>query len=133
MQEFFGMSYPEAVSYLLDGEQGQIIERGKRQETKRKPARAGKGRQAVDKEQTEERKEPKEPKELKPPEKNPTMKRVYAYLLQKRGSSSVIIWLFLCLLISSIMQASVVDLPPPAGDVYKRQDICLSKAYEIRF
>ncbi len=30
------MSYPEAVSYLLDGEQGQIIERGKRQETKRK-------------------------------------------------------------------------------------------------
>ena len=84
MQEFFGMSYTEAVSYLLDGEQGQIIERGKRQETKRKPAKAGKGRQAVDKEQTEERKEPKEPKELKPPEKNPTMKRVYAYLLQKR-------------------------------------------------
>ena len=33
MQEFFGMSYPEAVSYLLDGEQGQLIERGKRQET----------------------------------------------------------------------------------------------------
>ena len=31
------MSYPEAVSYLLDGEQGQLIERGKRQETKRKP------------------------------------------------------------------------------------------------
>ena len=31
MQEFFGMSYPEAVSYLLDGEQGQLIERGKRQ------------------------------------------------------------------------------------------------------
>ena len=28
------MSYPEAVSYLLDGEQGQIIERGKGQETK---------------------------------------------------------------------------------------------------
>ena len=84
MQEFFGMSYTEAVSYLLDGEQGQIIERGKRQETKRKPAKAGKGRQAVDKEQTEERKEPKEPNELKPPEKNPTMKRVYAYLLQKR-------------------------------------------------
>ena len=72
------------MSYLLDGEQGQIIERGKRQETKRKPARAGKGRQAVDKEQTEERKEPKEPKKLKPPEKNQTMKRVYAYLLQKR-------------------------------------------------
>ena len=53
------MSYPEAVSYLLDGEQGQIIERGKRQETKRKPARAGKGRQAVDKEQTEEEKNQK--------------------------------------------------------------------------
>ena len=41
MQEFFGMSYPEAVSYLLDGEQGQLIERGKRQETKRKPIKAG--------------------------------------------------------------------------------------------
>ena len=49
MQEFFGMSYPEAVSYLLDGEQGQLIERGKRQETKRKPIKAGKGRQAVEK------------------------------------------------------------------------------------
>ena len=84
MQEFFGMSYPEAVSYLLDGEQGQLIERGKGQETKRKPGRAEKGRQSVEKEQTEERKEPKEPKELKLPEKNPTMKRVYAYLLQKR-------------------------------------------------
>lgn len=78
------MSYPEAVSYLLDGEQGQLIERGKGQETKRKPGRAEKGRQSVEKEQTEERKEPKEPKELKLPEKNPTMKRVYAYLLQKR-------------------------------------------------
>lgn len=43
MQEFFGMSYTEAVSYLLDGEQGQIIERGKRQETKRKPAKAREG------------------------------------------------------------------------------------------
>ena len=84
MQEFFGMSYPEAVSYLLDGEQGQLIERGKGQETKRKPGRAEKGRQSVEKEQTEERKEPKEPKKLKLPEKNPTMKRVYAYLLQKR-------------------------------------------------
>ena len=51
------MSYPEAVTYLLDGEQGQLIERGKRQETKRKPIKAGKGRQAVEKEQTEERKE----------------------------------------------------------------------------
>ena len=55
MQEFFGMSYPEAVSYLLDGEQGQLIERGKRQETRRKAARGDKGRQAVEKEQTEER------------------------------------------------------------------------------
>ena len=50
MQEFFGMSYPEAVSYLLDGEQGQLIERGKRQETRRKAARGDKGRQAVEKE-----------------------------------------------------------------------------------
>lgn len=49
MQEFFGMSYPEAVSYLLDGEQGQLIERGKRQETRRKAARGDKGRQSVEK------------------------------------------------------------------------------------
>ena len=74
------MSYPEAVSYLLDGEQGQLIERGKRQETRRKAARGDKGRQSVEKEQTEERKEQKEPKELKLPEKNPTMKIVYPYM-----------------------------------------------------
>ena len=28
MQEFFGMSYPEAVTYLLDGETGQVIHGG---------------------------------------------------------------------------------------------------------
>ena len=55
------MSYPEAVSYLLDGEQGQLIERGKRQETKRKQIKAGKGRQAVEKEHLEERTEQIEP------------------------------------------------------------------------
>lgn len=43
MQEFFGMSYTEAVSYLLDGEQGQIIERGKRQETKKKTGKSREG------------------------------------------------------------------------------------------
>lgn len=44
MQEFFGMSYTEAVSYLLDGEQGQIIERGKgrrQKENRQKPGRDG--------------------------------------------------------------------------------------------
>lgn len=28
MQEFFGMSYPEAVTYLLNGETGQVIHGG---------------------------------------------------------------------------------------------------------
>lgn len=41
MQEFFGMSYPEAVSYLLDGEQGQLIERGKRTGDKKKTGKSG--------------------------------------------------------------------------------------------
>ena len=77
--KFIAELFLSLIHILLDGEQGQLIERGKRQETKRKQIKAGKGRQAVEKEQTEERKEPKEPKELKPPEKNPTMKRVYAY------------------------------------------------------
>ena len=33
MQEFFGMNFPEAVTYLLNGETGQVItEKGKRAE-----------------------------------------------------------------------------------------------------
>lgn len=41
MQEFFGMSYPEAVSYLLDGEQGSLLngEKDRRQKENREERR----------------------------------------------------------------------------------------------
>lgn len=29
MQEFFGMDFPEAVCYLLNGEQGEVVQRNK--------------------------------------------------------------------------------------------------------
>ena len=57
MQEFFGMTYPEAVTYLLNGETGQAVHRS-RQDT---PVQTAK----------------KERNVLIPPEKNDTMKRVY--------------------------------------------------------
>lgn len=77
MQEFFGMTYPEAVTYLLDGETGEVMQGGSNCQTDRINQKVGKKKHM-------EKKEEKELKELKPPEKNPTMKRVYAYLLQKR-------------------------------------------------
>lgn len=79
MQEFFGMSYPEAVTYLLDGETGQVIHGGSspRETTGKKAACPKK----------EEPTEEKEAKVLVLPEKNDTMKRVYAYLMQKRHIS----------------------------------------------
>lgn len=73
MQEFYGMSFPDAVTYLLNGETGQVIH-GKNQE-KTEPLK--------------EKAEPinrsmKKTKELILPERNDTMKRVYAYLIQQR-------------------------------------------------
>ena len=59
VQNFYGLTYPEAVTRLLGGEQGMVY----------KPA----------KQQPEE-----EPKEFSLPPANPTMRRVYAYLLQQR-------------------------------------------------
>ncbi len=79
MQEFFGMSYPEAVTYLLNGETGQVIHGGS-------PPRETAGKRAA-RPRGEETTEEKEPKILVPPEKNDTMKRVYAYLMQKRHIS----------------------------------------------
>lgn len=79
MQEFFGMSYPEAVTYLLDGETGQVIHGGS-------PPRETTGKKSV-RPKEEKTTEEKEPKVLIPPEKNDTMKRVYAYLMQKRHIS----------------------------------------------
>ncbi len=74
MQEFFGMTYPEAVTYLLNGETGQTVHRN-RQDA---PVRTAK----------------KEKNVLIPPEKNDTMKRVYAYLMQKRHISREILSFF---------------------------------------
>lgn len=66
MQEFFGMSYPEAVTYLLDGETGQVIHGGS-------PPRETTGKKSV-RPKKEKTTEEKEPKVLVPPEKNDTMK-----------------------------------------------------------
>lgn len=69
MQEFFGMNFPEAVTYLLNGETGQVIS----------------GRKHITPERRKEiEQEKEEPKQLVIPEKNGTMKRVYAYLMKKR-------------------------------------------------
>lgn len=67
------MSYPEAVTYLLNGETGQVIhgESSPRETVGKRAARP----------REEETTEEKEPKVLVPPEKNDTMKRVYAYLM----------------------------------------------------
>lgn len=86
MQEFFGMSYPEAVTYLLNGETGQVIHGGS-------PPRETAGKRAA-RPRGEETTEEKEPKILVPPEKNDTMKRVYAYLMQKRHISREVLSFF---------------------------------------
>lgn len=86
MQEFFGMSYPEAVTYLLDGETGQVIHGGS-------PPRETTGKKSV-RPKKEKTTEEKEPKVLVPPEKNDTMKRVYAYLMQKRHISREVLSFF---------------------------------------
>lgn len=86
MQEFFGMSYPEAVTYLLDGETGQVIHGGS-------PPRETTGKKSV-RPKEEKTTEEKEPKVLIPPEKNDTMKRVYAYLMQKRHISREVLSFF---------------------------------------
>lgn len=102
MQEFFGMSFPEAVTYLLNGESGEVIH-GKRHtnsDRKEKQTAAktnGVSEQATksfiqgatDKDITAEEK-----KKLQPPEKNENMKRVYAYLMQKRFISRDVISFF---------------------------------------
>lgn len=57
VQKFYGLSYPEAMSCLLNGEQGEIRSAPPRQ---------------------------KEKKEFQLPPRNGTMRRVYAYLLKQR-------------------------------------------------
>ncbi len=84
MQEFFGMTYPEAVTYLLDGETGEVIHHGNSQGHSHKHRSVA----AEIKEKEEEK------KELIVPEKNDNMKRVYAYLMQKRFISRDVITFF---------------------------------------
>ncbi len=127
MQEFFGMTYPEAVTYLLNGETGQVIRGG----NQKIPVRAAAGNKKQQKEKVQKERDSKkirnenansvqstntgmfqadknnmnqkmlqetEVSDKKkfpvPPEKNDTMKRVYAYLMSKRHISREIISLF---------------------------------------
>lgn len=87
MQEFFGMNFPEAVTYLLNGETEQVIQ-GKKHITPEQGKVTGQRNVAEQKKVKEQRKQPEPnleaPKQLVIPEKNDTMKRVYAYLMQKR-------------------------------------------------
>ncbi len=79
MQEFFGMTYPEAVTYLLNGETGKII----------------RGKQSTNIEQQNGKREHEtKRKQLVVPRKNNTMKRIYAYLLSKRHISREILSYF---------------------------------------
>ena len=111
MQEFFGMTYPEAVTYLLDGETGQVIRGG----SQKIPVRAASGNIKQQKEKVQKAKDTKKIQEgtanpvqpvntdmskadkkkfSVPPEKNDTMKRVYAYLMSKRHISREILSFF---------------------------------------
>lgn len=117
MQEFFGMTYPEAVTYLLDGETGQVIhgsaqgvDRNSASKDRNRQERAGKRQMAmadagnvqgaklsksdVETLQEENQNLIADTKVLVPPEKNDTMKRVYAYLMQKRHISREILSFF---------------------------------------
>ena len=59
VQNVYGLSYPEAVARLLDGEQGQVYESAQKQKEESK-------------------------KEFVPPPAGKEMRRLYAYLLKKR-------------------------------------------------
>lgn len=67
-QKFYGMSYPEAMSLLLNGEQGATYTPAPRREELPKPFRL--------------------------PEANPDMRRVYAYLMRRRCVSREVISAF---------------------------------------
>ena len=69
VQNFYGLTYPEAVTRLLNGEQGEVYI----------PA---------------EKKEKGPPKEFALPPANQTLRRVYAYLLQQRHISREVLSAF---------------------------------------
>ena len=62
VQEFFGKNFKEAMEYLLGGTAGEL------KTSKPKPVE-----------------KPKQKTDFQPPERNESMRRVYAYLLTKRG------------------------------------------------
>lgn len=95
MQEFFGMTYPEAVTYLLDGETGQVIH-GRKHITpeQRTELQKNADRQTGKKKAAPKEEEKEECKVLVPPKKNDTMKRVYAYLMKKRHISREVLSFF---------------------------------------
>ena len=62
LQKFYGLTYPESITQLLNGEQGMPYEPVRRQKQEEK-------------------------KSFSLPPASPTMRRVYAYLLQHRGIS----------------------------------------------
>lgn len=76
------MNFPEAVTYLLNGETGQVIKGSRRhippEQRKAKEQEKPEGQKKLPEPEGEE------PKQFTLPEKNDTMKRVYAYLMQKR-------------------------------------------------
>lgn len=114
MQEFFGMTYPEAVTYLLNGETGQVIHggsqkipvraaysNGKQQRTNQKVQIEGTDAATLQADKntshqgmTQEMEEAVKEKLPVPPQKNDAMKRVYAYLMQKRHISREILSFF---------------------------------------
>lgn len=69
VQKFYGLSYPEAVSLLLGGDTGNAF-----------PAAS--------------EKEPEEPKPFELPPANSNMRRVYAYLVKRRGIDRDIVTAF---------------------------------------
>lgn len=92
MQEFYNMSFPEAVCYLLNGEQGEVIH-GKNSQSSSSSSKKGTGTSKRKQENPTGTSEEQQ-KQLTIPEKNDNMKRVYAYLLQKRYLSREIISFF---------------------------------------
>ena len=66
VRKFYGLSYPEAVMRLLDGEQGHAFGLAQRNS-------------------------PREKKEFSLPPPSPTMRRMYAYLLKQRGISREVV------------------------------------------
>lgn len=80
MQQFYNMSFPEAVTYLLNGESGQVIH-GKMYG---RPIKKMKEAEHTEQKFISEETDQIEQKAFRLPEKNENMRRVYAYLMKQR-------------------------------------------------